>query len=229
MKKFIAAAGFVAMSVAIIILIRAWLHERRENETLSAAYKTQVEKNGNTPLEIIKTIVDTVYWPSSSATVAPIETADLSLYVSRSYADSISKALKIAVKDIDRLERFNVTLQDSIAGILTTDTNGMQWASMKDNVFDIRYNLSSNMFYPKVTLDVDIIGHKYKPTFFAKRKVLSTIVASDPRIEISNIRQVNQITLPSRFGIDLTAGVMMTPLGLTYGVGAGIGYRIKEF
>ncbi|HWK58098.1 MAG TPA: hypothetical protein VNQ80_12200 [Parapedobacter sp.] len=228
MKTFIIAAVMVAMTVALFIVSRAYLTELRENETLSDAFTAQVEKNANQPLEIIKTITDTVY-KQSAATVAPIETTDLSLYVSRGYADTLRQALNIAVNKITRLERFTITLQDSIAGILSTDANGTQWATMADNTFNIRYNRTSNMFYPQVSLNLDVIAHEQKPGLFKRRQVLSTIVANDPRIQISNVRQVNKITLPSRFGIDLFGGAVMTPYGLTYGVGAGFGYRIKEF
>jgi len=228
MKRFIIASVMVAMAVALFIVGRAYLNELRENKTLAEAFEAQVAKNANQPLEIIKYVKDTVT-NQAAATVAPIETTDLSLYVSRGYADTLRTALNIAVNKIERLERFTVTLQDSIAGIITTDTNGTQWASMKDNVFDIRYNFASNMFYPQVSLNLDVISHQYRPGFFKRRQVLSTVVAYDKRVDISNIRQVNKITLPSRFGLDVFAGAVMTPGGLTYGVGAGLGYRIKEF
>lgn len=228
MKNFLLTVGLIVASAVAFYFWNSLQRASREIDNLAEAYQNAIEEGGDKPLEIIKTVVDTSM-NKSAATVRPRETTDLSLYVSRGYADTLKKALDIAVKDIDRLQRFTATLQDSIIGLLSIDSSGIHWASMSDNVFDIRYNLDSNVFYPKVTLDLSVISHPYRPRFFARRQLVTTIMANDKRVDIGNIRQVNKITLPSRFGLDVTFGAVMTPHGLTYGVGAGLGYRIKEF
>jgi len=228
MKNFSYVVVIMVLSVALTVSIRGCVAERKENKKLAEAHQEALKQGLDQPTEIIKTVRDTVY-KISAATTKPTQTLDPTLYVSKGYADTISKALDIAVKHINRQDRFVATLQDSIKGLLEKDEQGTRWASVKDNIFDIRYNLDSNIFYPKVTLAVDIIGHDKPGGLLKRRQYYSTIMIPDERVEISNVRQVNKITLPSRFGLDVTFGAVMTPHGLTYGVGAGLGYRIKEF
>jgi len=228
MKNFITIAALVVMSVITLMAVRSCNQERRERTRLERAYEKSEKSRADQILDPIRTVTDTIYM-ISGATVAPQEARDMTMYVSKGYADTMKQALNIAVEDLERMERFTAELQDSIRGLLEVDTNGTQWAILKDNVFDVKYNFATNMWYPKVRLDFDVLGHKYKPGFFSKRQVVTTIVANDPRVQIGNIRSVNKITLPSRFGLDVTVGPVATPHGLTYGVGVGLGYRVIEF
>lgn len=228
MKNFWTRIALFAMTIVAISSIRACVIERTEKEKLSEQYASSLKDGTEKTLEAIRTVVDTVYRIKGD-TYRPINTTDPSLFVSRGYADTLARALNIATKDIERLERYNVALEDSIRGLLTTDDKGVRWASVKDNIFDIRYNIDSNIFYPRVTLGIDIVSHRYRRNIFSRPEVVNTVIVPDERIRVHNVRQVNRIPLPSRFGIDLTAGAVLTPHGLTYGVGAGLGYRLVEF
>lgn len=228
MKDFLFKLAFIALVILAISAIRAYYIERSENKKLSEAYEHSLREGKEQALEPIRTTIDTAS-NTRAQTYRPIQTVDPSLYVSKDYADTLARALNIAVRQIDRLERYTLTLEDSIVGLKSVDSLGVSWASIKDNVFDIRYNIDSNIFYPRVNLGIDIIGHTEKRHFFARREVVNTVVVNDPRIRINNVRQINRITLPSRFGLDITAGAVLTPQGLTYGVGAGLGYRLIEF
>src|SRR5690606_15888693 len=141
--------------------------------------------------EVIKRVTDTVY-QTSTATVRPIHTQDpdVSKYVSKTYSDSIARALDIAVKNINSLSRVTVKLRDSIQGILSQDQDGIRWASMKDKTFDIRYNQTDNIFYPQVTLSLDQLDYRKRASIFHQWQYLSDFRASDPRIEFSGIHRV---------------------------------------
>lgn len=228
MKEFWTRIALIVVAIIAVSAVRSCVFEQKEREKLSEQYGQSLREGKEATLEAIRTVTDTVYKVKAD-TYVPIETTDPSMYVSKGYADTLALALNIATKDIERLERYKITLEDSIKGLLTVDESGVQWASIKDNIFDIRYNIDSNIFYPRVSLGLDIISHPYKRHFFARREIVNTVIVPDHRIQISNVRQVNKVTMPSRFGIDLTAGAVLTPHGLTYGVGAGLGYRLIEF
>lgn len=228
MKNLIAVLTIVALTTALSVSVRSCTHHRDESKQLAEAYQEILKRGLDEPLEIIRTVRDTVYG-ISAVTTKPVQTLDPTMYISKGYADTLVQALNIAARDIQSLQRQKITLQDSIKGLLERDALGVRWASIRDSVFDIRYNLDSNIFYPRVTLDLDIIGHRQPGSLFRKAQFYSSVLAHDPRVVFSHIRQVNKVSYPSRFGLDITAGAVFTPQGLTYGVAAGLGYRLIEF
>src|SRR5690606_5028261 len=100
-----------------IAAIRSCWSERSEKLRYKDAYQLDIEKNGETPLIPIGQHKDPVR-NTSSVTVAPVQTRDLSGYVPKSYADSLKASESIKAGQIIRLQRFVVTLQDSIKGLL---------------------------------------------------------------------------------------------------------------
>src|SRR5690606_24921316 len=118
---------FAFMATCLLISIRACNDQKKENKELSSAYEQAVKTGVSAPLEVIKRVTDTVY-QTSTATVRPIHTQDpdVSKYVSKTYADSIARALDIAVKNINSLSRVTVKLRDSIHGILSQDQDRNQ-------------------------------------------------------------------------------------------------------
>lgn len=199
----------------------------KENQSLTLENKQLAElKPGNAYNTIIKT--DTV--PGKSMVVyLPSETPSIGDYVSKSVADSLQAALKIAVKDLKSYKSFVITLQDSLKGNLYKDNQGAQWASLKDKTFDIRYNIDSNLWLPKVTLQPQLVTYRTRKSIFHKYKYNSAIIVDDARAEISFVQDFTKIKQPSRWGIGAFGGPLVSPAGLSYGVGLGLTYDLISF
>lgn len=200
----------------------------KENNSLKLENKQLSEsKHGNAYNTIIKT--DTV--PGKSMVVyLPAETpGNIGDYVSKSVADSLQTALKIAVKDLKSYKSFVITLQDSLKGNVYKDKQGAQWASLKDKTFDIRYNIDSNLWIPKITLKPELLTYRTRKSIFHPYKYNSAIIVDDARAEISFVQDFTKIKQPSRWGIGAFGGPVMTPVGLSYGVGLGLTYDLISF
>lgn len=202
----------------------------KENKSLKLENKQLAElKPGNAYNPIVKTIIDTVTG-KSTVIYLPAETSgNIGDYVSKSVADSLQTALKIAVKDLKSYKSFVITLQDSLKGNVYQDKAGLQWASLKDKTFDIRYNIDSNLWIPKVTIKPELLTYRTRKSIFHPYKYNSAIIVDDARAEISLVQDFTKIKQPSRWGIGAFGGPIMTPTGLSYGVGLGLTYDLISF
>lgn len=221
MKNFI---FIILIAVCGIIAFKFY----KENKSLKIENKQLAElKPGNAYNTIIET--DTV--PGKSMVVyLPAETpGNIGDYVSKSVADSLQTALKIAVKDLKSYKSFVITLQDSLKGNVYKDKQGLQWASLKDKTFDIRYNIDSNLWIPKITLKPELLTYRTRKSIFHPYKYNSAIIVDDARAEISFVQDFTKIKQPSRWGIGAFGGPIMTPTGLSYGVGLGLTYDLISF
>lgn len=206
----------------------------KENKSLKIENKQLAElKPGNAYNPIVKTIIDTVAG-KSTVIYLPAETSgNIGDYVSKSVADSLQAALKIAVKDLKSYKSFVITLQDSLKGNVYQDKAGLQWASLKDKTFDIRYNIDSNLWIPKITLKPELLTYRTRKSIFHPYKYNSAIIVDDARAEISFVQDFTKIKQPSRWGISAFGGPVMTStglsFGLSYGVGIGLTYDLISF
>lgn len=200
----------------------------QENKSLQLGNKDLAElKPGNAYNPIIKR--DTIAG-KSTIVYLPAETPNnIGDYVSKSVADSLQTALKIAVKDLKSYKSFVITLQDSLKGNVYKDKAGLQWASLKDKTFDIRYNIDSNLWIPKVTIKPELLTYRTRKSIFHPYKYNSAIIVDDARAEISFVQDFTKIKQPSRWGIGAFGGPIMTPVGLSYGVGLGLTYDLISF
>lgn len=200
----------------------------QENKSLQLANKDLAElKSGNAYNPVIKR--DTIAG-KSTIVYLPAETPNnIGDYVSKSVADSLQTALKIAVKDLKSYKSFVITLQDSLKGNVYKDKAGVQWASLKDKTFDIRYNIDSNLWIPKVTIKPELLTYRTRKSIFHPYKYNSAIIVDDARAEISFVQDFTKIKQPSRWGIGAVGGPIITPMGLSYGVGLGLTYDLISF
>lgn len=206
----------------------------KENKSLQLENKQLAElKPGNAYNTIVETVTDTTAG-TSTVIYLPSETSNsIGDYVSKSFADSLQTALKIAVKDLNSYKSFVITLQDSLKGNVYKDKAGLQWASLKDKTFDIRYNIDSNLWIPKITLKPELLTYRTRKSIFHPYKYNSAIIVDDARAEISFVQDFTKIKQPSRWGISAFGGPVMTStglsFGLSYGVGIGLTYDLISF
>lgn len=221
---------FLLCVVIVIVGIIAFTFYQ-ENKSLKAEYKQMSDLKDS--VNAYNTIVGTTHDSLGQKTIIryiPIETnRNIGDFVSKSVADTLQAALKIALKDVKSWKSFAITLQDSLKGTRYQDHKGAQWAQLKDKTFDIRYNIDSNLWIPKVTIKPELLTYRSRKSIFHPYKYYSAIIVSDDRAQISLVQDITKVKQPSRWGIGAFGGPIMTPNGFSYGVGLGVTYDLISF
>ncbi|WP_313261863.1 hypothetical protein [Sphingobacterium sp.] len=232
MKKtiFILSLLVIVALAGCIILVRKFYDERKERLTLQEQYDIAIKENGAVPLVPI----DTVYIDSSKKALIypPIRTTGpLDGYVSKGLADTLATSLKVAVKEIDRLQSMLIIAEGKGKGERTKDTlTKTEWLVMKpDPVFDVKVNLTNDSIFPSAKIRLSQAYAPYRKNIFSRYQYRSAIMASDPRIRISEVYDVNRVPKSPRWGIGLTVGPVMSPKGLTWGASLGLSYDVIQF
>ncbi|WP_286753864.1 MULTISPECIES: hypothetical protein [Sphingobacterium] len=232
MKKttIILIVALVACLVAIFILFRNWIGSENEYKSLNKAYQEALSSGTAAPLHIRDTIYDTVAG-TVSYIYNPIQTEKpVTNYVSKGLADTLARALGVATEKIDRLQSELVSVKGKGKGERYTDTiTKTKWLAMKDPVFDVKVNLENDSIYPGATIALDRAYAPYKKNIFSRYEYRSVIRARDPRVTISNLYDVNKVPKSPRWGISFIGGPVVTPKGLSYGVGVGLTYDLISF
>lgn len=198
--------------------------------------KQNIELAARPAQSIYIPVIDTIRDTTKGETIfkfRPVQsTLSLDQYVSKGLADTLADALRITKSERDNwirkaksYEAFTVVLQDSLHGIKYNDSRG-QWAHLKDKTFDIRYNIDSNIWIPKVNLTARKIVYPERKNIFQPYQYNAAWIFDDDRIQISNLQDYTKVKQPSRWGISAIAGPVITPSGLTYGFGLGLSYDI---
>ncbi|WP_185213754.1 hypothetical protein [Sphingobacterium mizutaii] len=232
MKKsiFILSLLLIVALAGCIILVREYNAEKKERLTLQEQYDLAIKENGAIPLEP----KDTIFIDSSKVTYIynPIRTTGpIDGYVSKGLADTLATSLKVAVKEIDRLQSMLITADAKGKGERTKDTvTKTEWLVMKpDPVFDVKVNLTNDSIFPSANIRLSQAYAPYRKNIFSRYQYRSAIMASDPRIRISEVYDVNRVPKSPRWGIGLTVGPVVSPKGLTWGASLGLSYDVIQF
>src|SRR5690606_22631079 len=100
---------------------------------------------------------------------------------------------------------------------------------MRDPVFDVKVNLGNDSIFPSAKIGLAQAYAPYRKNIFSRYEYRSVVRASDTRVQITNIYDVNKIPKSPRWSIGVFGGPVATPTGLTYGVGVGLSYDIIQF
>lgn len=230
MKNFILSIIFFSLIAALTWVGQEYITLRKDHTTLSGEYQKALAKYQDEPLIVRDTIRDT----SANKVIyvyEPIRTAgDVTDYVSKGLADTLLQSLKAAKKKILSLQSYTASLQDSLQAHRHTDEQGYEWIYTKDDpVFDIRANLSTDTIYAAASFTIDRINARTRKSIFHRWQYQTAIRASDTRINITGIRDVQTVPKPSKFGIGITVGPTFTTQGISYGATAGLSYDIISF
>lgn len=227
---------FFLAAVFLLFLTNIWTfrecnRQKSDKEILKGQYNTALELGKAAPLVIIDTFYDTKS-NTSSTTFMPIQTSgQVSNFVSKGMADTMAVALKVAVKEIESLKSMVVSLSGSGKGERIIDTNKkMEWLVMNnDPTFDVKVNLTNDSIYPSVNLRLTQAYAPYKKNIFSKTEYRSVIRASDSRVRISEIRDINKVPTSPRWGLSAFGGPMVHKNGFGYGFGVGLTYDLIQF
>ncbi|NQD71327.1 hypothetical protein HP439_11405 [Sphingobacterium shayense] len=232
MKKstFILIALLLVTSVTSIVLFRMWKGSDNEYQTLWTSHQKLLE-NGVDTLVIREVIRDT----SAGTTTAmynPLQTpGPVDGYVSKGVVDTMSKALGVATSEIVSLRSYIAKIEGKGKGERQRDTvTKIEWLVLKDDpTFDVKVNLNNDSIYPGVRLKLTQAYAPYRKNLFSSTEYRSVIHASDPRVKISNVIDVNRVPKSPKWSLGVFGGPLATPKGLTYGVGVGLTYDVIQF
>src|SRR5690606_4983367 len=232
MKKtvIILTIALLVVSVLGIVLFREWRSTKKELNTISEQYAAAIQQNDAAPLVIRDTIVDTVS-NSISYTYNPIQTTGpVEGYVSKGLADTLATALKVATNKIDRLTAKIISIEGAGKGDRITDTiRKTEWLVLTDPVFDVKVDLGTDSIFPSAKIGLAQAYAPYRKNIFSRYEYRSVIRASDARVQISDVYDVNKVPRSPRWGIGVTAGPVITSTGITMGAALGLTYDIIQF
>lgn len=232
MKKtiFILILALIATSVIGIVLFREWGSTKKELATMSEQYEAAVQSNNAAPLIVEKLVPDTtankvsfVYKPIQ--TTGPVEG-----YVSKGLADTLATALKVATNKIDRLTAKIISIEGAGKGDRISDTvRKTEWLVLTDPVFDVKVDLGTDSIFPSAKIGLAQAYAPFRKNIFSRYEYRSVIRASDARVQISDVYDVNKVPRSPRWGIGVTAGPVITSTGITMGAALGLTYDIIQF
>ncbi|GEM_PF-911814 len=221
--------------IAAIILSSIFYFESRnkgkELHTLQEQYENAIKQNKAVPLNAI----DTIYYPDSSKATYVYNTIRTSEpidgYVSKGLADTLALALKVTTKELDRLSSMQVSVNGKGKGERIVDTvKQTEWLVMSpDPVFDVKVNLKNDSIYPSAKIRLSQANAPYRKNIFSRYEYRTAIMAHDPRIQISEVYNVNKIPKSPRWGIGVTFGPVVTPKGFSWGASVGLSYDLIQF
>lgn len=231
MKKHIIIIFVIALALGLCaVLFNLWYQGKKEYKNLAAQYE-QLLNNPAQPLIVRDTIRDSVK-NTSSIVYVPINTPhDVGQYVPKGLADTLAMALKVAVKKLERVESKLISIDAKGKGERLVDTvTKTEWLVLKDDpVFKVRVNLANDSIFPSAKIRLSQAYAPYRKNIFSRTEYRSIVQASDHRINISDVYEVNKVPRSPRWGIGLTAGPVVTPDRLTWGVALGVNYDIIQF
>lgn|SRR5690606_18113254 len=232
MKKtiFILILALIATSVIGIVLFREWGSTKKELATMSEQYKEALKSDNASPLVVRDTIFDTTN-NSVSYVYIPIQTTGpVEGYVSKGLADTLAALLKVATNKIDRLESKIISIAGAGKGDRITDTiRKTEWLVLTDPVFDVKVDLGTDSIFPSAKIGLAQAYAPYRKNIFSRYEYRSVIRASDARVQISDVYDVNKVPRSPRWGIGVTAGPVITSTGITMGAALGLTYDIIQF
>ncbi|HIY76406.1 MAG TPA: hypothetical protein H9825_09100 [Candidatus Sphingobacterium stercorigallinarum] len=226
----------LAITLIVMLVIGTWGYvqlgnERAEKRNYQQLYQEALEKGKAEPLTIRDTIVDTVAG-TISYVYNPVQTTDnVEGYVSKGLADTLALALKVATKTITRLESMVATISAAEKADRVKDSvTQNEWLVMrKDPVFDVKVNLETDSIFTKARIGLAKANAPYRKNIFSRYEYRSVIMARDPRVEITEVFEVNKVPKSPRWSIGVTAGPLVSPQGLSWGASLGLTYDLIQF
>jgi hypothetical protein len=242
MKNFIFALIVVALGVSNVISIRSCSSERRDKEQAEKFIERMAQGGIAAPLAPVDTVRDSVNGVNLNVykpTVHNGENVADSYAISPGFVDSLQMALDKSVssgkakdREILSLSKMNVALQAQLQGTYSRDTLGRLWATAKDDVFNVRFNVDSGRFDIGANIPLAFADYTVGSGWFKRKKLYTATYSPDNRIQFNNVYTVrrNPDFKRSMWGLGATFGPTVTPEGFNYlGVTVGLQYLIKEF
>lgn len=220
-----------ALGVTVFVLFREWKSIQQEYNSLNSVYENALKYRRVDTIPVLNTVIDTVAGTTTITYLPTNTTADLSGYVSKGVADTMAMALNVAVKELQSVKEKVIILEAKGKGQRHIDTvTNTEWLVLKnDPSFNVKVNLSNDSIFPSVKLRLTQAYAPYKKNFFSRTEYRSVIRASDSRVQISEIVDLNKVPKSSRWGLSFFGGPIMTSTNLSYGVGLGLSYDLIQF
>lgn len=152
------------------------------------------------------------------------------LAISKSYADSLEKALNISLNKIDQVTKVNAKLKANV--VLQPDqANNLVY---QDKWLKLDLNKDSNQLGLSYDVGLNIVRYSDKTWLLGKKKSFIDIYSDDPRVKILGLQTFRvEEKKKSPFGIGVSIGYGIfnqdNQLKTTPYVGVGLNYNLINF
>lgn len=211
----------VATGLAIRECKQSTEKEQQFNDLVSTGAKATVIK------EYIRDSIEHVVYQDR---VIPDNLAAKRLAISKSYADSLEKALKISLNKIDQVTKVNAELKAKVQ-LKPNEANNLVY---QDRWLTLNYNQDSNQVAVNYDVGLNIARYSDKSWFLGKKTNYIDVYSDDPRVTIKGLQTFRvEEKKESPFSIGLQIGYVVYPqnnqIKTTPAIGVGLNYKLFNF
>ncbi|MDM1074203.1 hypothetical protein HX001_17090 [Empedobacter brevis] len=211
----------VATGLAIRECHKSTEQTKQFNDLVSTGAKATVIK------EYIRDSIEHVVYQDK---IIPDNEAAKRLAISKSYADSLEKALKISLNKIDQVTKVNAELKAKVQ-LKPNEANNLVY---QDRWLTLNYNQDSNQVAVNYDVGLNIARYSDRNWFLGKKTNYIDVFSDDPRVKIKGLqtfRVEEQKQRPLSIGIQLGYGIYQqnNQIKTTPYVGVGLNYNLFNF
>jgi hypothetical protein len=157
--------------------------------------------------------------------------AEKAVAVGSGYTDTLARALKVAVKQIDEVTKVNAAL---VAKLQMKEQAGQPTAMRyhNDKWLTASYDRDTDSLNLKYNVALNQAQYWKRSWLLAPKRYFNDIFSDDPRVSINSVKRFTMADRkPKRFGIGAHVGYGLTlpQLKPTVFAGVGINYNLVEF
>ncbi|MDM1138896.1 hypothetical protein [Empedobacter sp. R132-2] len=209
----------VATGLAIRECHKSTEKEQQFNDLVSTGAKATVIK------EYIRDSIEHVVYQDR---VIPDNEAAKRLALSKSYADSLEKALKISLNKIDQVTKVNAELKAKVQ-LKPNEANNLVY---QDRWLKLNYNQDSNQVAVNYDVGLNIARYSDKSWFLGKKTNYIDVYSDDPRVTIKGLqtfRVEEKKESPFSVGVQLGYGIYQQNNQIKTTPYVGLGLNLKLF
>jgi hypothetical protein len=160
----------------------------------------------------------------------PVKTAaEKSGAVGSGYLDTLTRALKIAVKQVDEVTKVNADLRAERVALRETINNKFEYS---DKWLRLIYDKDSNTVDFNYDVSLNVVKYWKRSWPLGQKKYYNDIYSDDKRVSVSAVKRFTlEEKKQKRLGLGISAGYCYSPFANRWEpyLGLGISYHFLEF
>lgn len=190
----------LAFVIAFFSAVKGCYEQKRENQRLRGVINTLPQRSAEPFVDslVIPIYRDSVIYQTQLKTLQRTQHASVQeSSVPNTYADSVAKALKIGLREIERLTRINTQLRGELKKkdiqVGALKQNEIRW---KNRYIEIAANVQDSSVEYRYNAKLSFIDFSKKEHWYAKRQYFTAVYSEDPNLRINGVQQyIQPITL----------------------------------
>lgn len=240
MKPLIKALKIIVPLIMVYIMftaINSCREHKQEVERLNGVISSMPQRSGESFVDSIMIPVykDSVIVHHQIKVIKRYQSQSIEeSSVSVTYADSIARALKVGVKEIERLTKINTKLKGELKKkdiiLKNLKENEIKW---KNKYIEISANTQDSTINYTYNADISIIDFSKKKHWYSKREHFTALTSSDPNFKINGVQKYEQkidIKCPkTQLGFQGGYGLVLAGDNVKLAPYLGLGINFKIF